>query len=282
MTSKRIEYIDVAKGIAIFIVVYGHSGVKWIFPYISWVQMTFFFFLGGVLFKNALEKKQSNLSWINAKIKHLIIPYIVFGSLMYAFFFVVSPDLLPDARQLIIGGVELKGIYGVYWFITVYLATSLVFNYVSQLKRNIQFAIIIAMNLLGHVLTMTANEPRVIFWNLDVVLISTTYFAFGYYLKDFLYIFKDFRVIIVSWFLVGLFVMLQINDVMDLRMGMKYKQFAHPFIDAIVPLICIVAMMGLIQIISKYIDFVKVFGEASLYIMYLHIPQATAFRILFD
>jgi fucose 4-O-acetylase-like acetyltransferase len=282
MTTKRIDYIDVAKGIAIFIVVYGHSGVRWIFPYISWIQMTFFFFLGGILFKNAIEKKQSNLSWIYAKCKHLLIPYFVFGSSMYLIFYIIAPDLLPSFGELVIGGVRLQGLYGVYWFITAYLGTTLVFNFISQTNRYVQYLIIIAMNLIGHVLTMTASEPREIFWNLDVVLISTTYFALGYYLKDFLHWFKDYRILIASWMLAAMFVFLQMNDFMDLRMGMKYKQYAHPLLDVLVPLVCIVAMLGAIQLVSKYIDFMKYFGEASLYIMYMHIPLATGFRVLFE
>lgn len=32
--KKRITWIDVAKGVAILIVVFGHSGVVWVNPYI--------------------------------------------------------------------------------------------------------------------------------------------------------------------------------------------------------------------------------------------------------
>ncbi len=283
MSNKRIDYLDVAKGVAIFIVVYGHSGVRWIFPYISWIQMTLFFFIGGILFQNAKEKNTSNLSWSMSKAKHLLIPYIVFGTSMYLIFLVIAPELLPSFEKIFIGGVRLQGLYGVYWFITAYFGTTIAFNFISQIKnRYVQYAILIVMNLLGHVLTMTASEPRAIFWNLDVVLISITYFALGYYIKGYLHYFKNIYVLISSFVLVVFFVTLQINDVIDLRMGMKYKQYAHPLLDVIVPLVCIVAILGVIQITSKYIKFMKYPGAASLYIMYMHIPLATGFRVLFE
>jgi fucose 4-O-acetylase-like acetyltransferase len=185
-TAQRIEWIDIARGMAMLIVVIGHSGASWVNPYISWVQMPLFFFIGGLVFKNAKDKKAGNVAWSLHKVRLMIVPYIVFGALTYFVFRELNPALLPSKQNLLFGGIRLQGIYGVYWFITVYLATILVFNLISQLKKKEHQLIVVgAMYVLGHVLFMTSDTVTPIVWNLDVVLISTAYFAMGYYLKSY-------------------------------------------------------------------------------------------------
>jgi len=49
--KKRIEWIDIAKGICIFLVVWGHSGDNPFGMVMSWFRIPLFFFLSGILFK---------------------------------------------------------------------------------------------------------------------------------------------------------------------------------------------------------------------------------------
>ena len=52
-TKKRIQWIDIAKGISIILVVYGHSGLNNVPIIGSWLhayRMPFFFFVSGLLF----------------------------------------------------------------------------------------------------------------------------------------------------------------------------------------------------------------------------------------
>ena len=52
MSKKRIEWVDISKGIAIILMIIGHSGIphflnNWIYSF----HMPFFFFISGVLSK---------------------------------------------------------------------------------------------------------------------------------------------------------------------------------------------------------------------------------------
>ena len=56
--TKRIDFIDVAKGIAIFLVVYGHTyDGRNLHLFIYSFHMPLFFFISGLLFK---ENKYAN------------------------------------------------------------------------------------------------------------------------------------------------------------------------------------------------------------------------------
>ena len=70
-SSKRIEWLDIAKGIGIFLVVYAHARA----PYSSYIynfHMPFFFLISGVLYKSGGNLKQ----YIFKKIKTLYIPFV--------------------------------------------------------------------------------------------------------------------------------------------------------------------------------------------------------------
>ncbi|MCG3413543.1 acyltransferase family protein [Staphylococcus massiliensis] len=54
--KRRIEWLDLAKGLCIIFVVLGHSGSHWYDNMLSWFRMPLFFFLSGLLFKPILEK----------------------------------------------------------------------------------------------------------------------------------------------------------------------------------------------------------------------------------
>ena len=71
MSSKRIEWLDIAKGIGIFLVVYAHARA----PYNSYIynfHMPLFFLISGILYKSGRDLK----SYIFRKIQTLYIPFV--------------------------------------------------------------------------------------------------------------------------------------------------------------------------------------------------------------
>lgn len=70
MSGKRIEWLDIAKGIGIFLVVYAHARA----PYNSYIynfHMPFFFLISGILYKSGGDVK----TYILKKVKTLYIPF---------------------------------------------------------------------------------------------------------------------------------------------------------------------------------------------------------------
>ena len=77
--KKRIQWIDIAKGISIILVVYGHSGLNNVPIIGSWLhayRMPFFFFVSGLLFSGA--KYSTIVPFLRKRIKTLYRPYFLF------------------------------------------------------------------------------------------------------------------------------------------------------------------------------------------------------------
>lgn len=76
--GKRIEWLDVAKGLGIICVVYGHTIFKdelwriWIYSF----HMPLFFFLSGITYNE--EKYINDRKFLASKIKSILIPYFIF------------------------------------------------------------------------------------------------------------------------------------------------------------------------------------------------------------
>lgn len=73
--SKRVDYIDVIKGIAIFGVVWRHTACP------SWLTLNFIFFiLGGFFFKRKPLK-----TFLYEKIRYILVPFLFFYLTSYLY-----------------------------------------------------------------------------------------------------------------------------------------------------------------------------------------------------
>ena len=80
--GQRLEFIDIAKGIGIILVVIGHS-IGWLVPY-HWIysfHMPFFFFISGFLF--TIQGKNF-LTFTKKRIRSLLLPAMFFTILLYS------------------------------------------------------------------------------------------------------------------------------------------------------------------------------------------------------
>lgn len=161
MGNKRIEYIDLAKGICICFVVLIHiMGVIPIVgtPIISF-HMPLFFFLSGVFFKT-----YGNFSgFIKRKINTLLIPYIffqaVFGYLYpYILFHIFGWECPNSHFSNMWFFLENKGVGGPVWFLWCLFVMNVIFYFVYKIGKR------------------SSHFPP-----LFILLLGSTGFLFGYY-----------------------------------------------------------------------------------------------------
>ncbi|MEC4818975.1 MAG: acyltransferase family protein, partial [Scytonema sp. PMC 1069.18] len=138
--SKRIEWIDCWKGLAITTVVVGHIFTT-LSKYIYWFHMPLFFFISGYLYK----EKTDYAAFFKKKFFHLMVPYfsflVLFTLLQYLPLIIDSwqQEQLLTIDKVIIstltliwkqfyGGANLVLWFGVFWFVTCLFFTQQLYN----------------------------------------------------------------------------------------------------------------------------------------------------------
>ena len=123
-TKQRISWIDVTKGIAIYLVILGHSliGLK-VNDYIFAFHMPLFFIASGLLFREKSIKKT-----ITGNIKKLLVPYyitsvcVILGRAVSAYLQGWTVQNIQNlCLNTMIGAVFGYGVDGSKWFFTVWM-----------------------------------------------------------------------------------------------------------------------------------------------------------------
>lgn len=129
MPQKRLAYLDMAKGVGIFLVVLGHieyieeNTLKWIFSF----HMPLFFIIGGILFYTQREKRQS----VFRKVQGILTPYLSFSLMLLTvngLTHLQNPNS-PSAGELLRQLVDTFSGYGVHilWFLPAYFIGNALF-----------------------------------------------------------------------------------------------------------------------------------------------------------
>ena len=133
MPRKRLTYLDMAKGIGIFLVILGHieyireDTLKWI----SSFHMPLFFVIGGILAYEKREEGRPLFSALAARARGTLVPYAAF-TIMLLTMNTLEHLLDPGARsgaQLARQYVDAATGYGIHilWFLPAYFTAGAIF-----------------------------------------------------------------------------------------------------------------------------------------------------------
>ena len=141
MPRKRLDYLDMAKGVGIFLVILGHieyiqeDTLKWI----SSFHMPLFFIVGGVLSYVKRDEKKPFFTALAGKARGSLLPYASFTLMLLTMntlsFFLGSESLTSSqlARQY----VDAATGYGIHilWFLPAYFIAGAVFLVLDKSLR---------------------------------------------------------------------------------------------------------------------------------------------------
>lgn len=264
-------WIDVLKGIAIILVVYGHNCTD--NRFVQAFHMPLFFLLSGFLFSSKPIK-----TYFKKSFSRLMLPYITF------LIIIALPELalhlmkddIGGGKYLILcmlyGGSYLKGPYAVFWFVSVLWMSTNLFNFIINRKWGL-WLLPIFIGISYFVTFLPISLP----FNIHIVPLATSFIIIGNLIKqqtDWIYnksVDKMPVLIVIS--IIFLSLLYLFRD--ELTMDMKYNNPGIPIVSLISSIIasasmaCLAIMLSRIKIIAKVLAFI---GEASMIIMFIHMP----------
>lgn len=189
--DTRKKWIDQARGLSIFLVVYGHN-FPVNEPYIYSFHVPLFFFIAGMF-----HPKKVTIETVKRRAKMILVPYFVWALLLFLFWFFLGRKYGDSAVAELSALDNLIGIFyaqggqdymdwGIpMWFLPCIFVVFSLFAAIQKIRNkvllNIVVLFVVALGFLWPK-TMGLHLP----WSLDVALVSVGFYAIGGLLKSWL------------------------------------------------------------------------------------------------
>lgn len=167
---KREEWIDVLRGIAIFMVILGHTIPEedMFFAYTSAIKMPLFFFLSGFLFSLKLD----NITYFKKIFYRLIIPWFALSLLPY----ILRPSRFFEIVLLLLQGKRA-------WFMLVFTIDSIFVFFLLKYIKNLNLAFCLSLGLAVGGIILTYMKINIILCG-NTILTTQLFIVSAYYLKQ--------------------------------------------------------------------------------------------------
>ena len=178
--TRRIEFIDLAKGVCILLVVLRHVGIN--IPIFDFLRMPLYFILSGLFFKTYGGGK----NFILKKINKILIPFLFFYIISYIAYYIIHytlPELpLEDYNGLQDLFVQHTLFNAPIWFLLCLFWVNVLFCIITMAANNeiLRFFFVIALCAIGFVLHIIEVFVPLC---LDSSLIALPFFYIGFHLK---------------------------------------------------------------------------------------------------
>lgn len=272
----RVQYIDISKGIAIYLVVLGHICLNTDYSrYIYAFHIPLFFFISGIFCKP--DKYPTFIDFVRSKAKLLLIPYASLYALSYLYKIVVeNPSGIPFNWKPIIGffyATDNGNLYpnGALWFLPALFVTEILFYGIHKVAKN--RSQLLGLLFLFAIVGFFLGEYRIhrLPFSLNTAFMAVFFLGFGYQLKENIFRINEIRRSqsllygLLSLAMMG--IVAYFNSVAD----MDYVRFGNPMLFFLGATFGIAATLFISKAIesNKLLNFL---GVNSLLIMGLQFP----------
>jgi fucose 4-O-acetylase-like acetyltransferase len=288
---KRVDYIDIAKGIGIVLVVMGHNDFELISPFVHKLiysfHMPMFFFMSGIFFKPDLP------FWlfVQQRFKKVLKPFLFILLFLYFTTISFSKVSLLEASRRLIKAMYANGHYLDWvqlWFLPHLFAVSLfAYFFIYAVRRTglfrLRWMILMVLYVIG-VLSIKLFSPFKISllskdfelyglpFSLDIVLVSGFFFLLAYELNQ-----KRYSSLLESpltLFVAGL-TLIFLVWYFPAKIDFNIRQFDSLPINTIEAILGILLMLALSKQLERVDWLSAVFryiGQASLVILIFQVP----------
>lgn len=189
MKIKRLNWIDMAKGFAMILVMFGHA------PFSSSIQaeiytfhLPLFFFMSGYLFSNA--KYNNFAAFFKKRFITIGIPYFCFSFIEYIYFFLFNNKQNVSPLKSLIGTIiplrfnNGTSHNGTLWFIVCLFMAELIFFLIVKYTKNDKKKIIVCLvgsAIIACLYNIYIKKPLP--WSIDVSFFAVVFYGIGYLIK---------------------------------------------------------------------------------------------------
>jgi fucose 4-O-acetylase-like acetyltransferase len=294
--SKRIAYLDVAKGLGILLVMLGHNYIKAFLPGLEQLifsfHMPFFFLLSGMLFKPDYPL----LVLFKRRFETLIRPYLAAIILLYSVYFFYTDTKLVTLLRRIVRSLYASGNY-IEWAQLWFLPHLFLLNMFAGILFLLFYGRIKGLWLrLGFLAAMLwagvaflpvyymkevsiAGQTIVLDGlpsSMDLLFITGTYFLIGHELRKL----ASERFFASIWtFLISGSILIALNIIFPYRMDLffrTYDSYIVNTLEALAGSIFVLSISSLIALKRNWLfATLKYFGEITIILLIFHQPAQT-------
>jgi acyltransferase len=277
--GNRIEWVDIAKGIGIILVIVGHTSIEfsWLGKFIYSFHMPLFFFLSGYFASHG--QYATIAAFIKRKSSALLIPYFIFAFISYLYFLFRYQYGDPAYFKDISVYQEFFGIFyssGTtewmdfnlpLWFLTCLFIVEALFFFIGKVfhKKSYIMLVLMICSVIGYL--DGVFHPYKLPWGIDVALTAVVFYGIGN-LSRTPVTFLISKALPVKFLLV--FCLFSVNVLFLTTVNLNSKIHGHYFdfyIAALSGIACCILLSSLIH--SRMLIF---FGKNTLILLALHMP----------
>ena len=254
--KKRVEWVDIYRGLGMLLVVMGHVGFGGVFSKIIHAfHMPMWFFISGYFFTPARDLRAT----LKRKIKSLFIPFFING-IVYFVEYLIRDKFQRGAFQytktllIMLTGIGTPIAGGNQWFLPALFFTNMIYYILRKRikQRMILLGTVVLLSVSGCLLATIMGRYSVpIPWSLDAGLVGLLFFHIGCLMREN----GDSRIVdtamnlnLLQLLLVGAatVTLSLVNGECNMRSG-RY---------AIIPLFFLTAFIGIVAMLnlSKYVE----------------------------
>lgn len=186
--KNRVEYVDMAKGIGMFAIIWGHIMLSgWSNNLVYSFHIPLFFFLSGMMFSSS--KYPSFGVFIKRRTKTLLVPYVMFSFITWLLWVVMNlithsnVELWKPLLQTFIaqgsGGFMVHNVP--LWFVTCLFVVEVLYFYIEKLPKWLNIVICVVCALIGDYMIRGGHLSfyRLLSWNIEAAMSALLFYSLG-------------------------------------------------------------------------------------------------------
>lgn len=188
MGRNRIDYIDIAKGLGMLAIIWGHIMLSgWSCKMVYGFHIPVFFMLSGMCFNQ--KKYDTFCGLIVRRVKTLLVPYMIFSVVTWLVYvagvLVLHYDTMTNCWYYMLQTALAQGSDGylrhnvALWFVTCLFVVDILYYYISKLSDVAILVLSVLCAVVGVLLSKHYYNITTLPWSFDSALVAIPFFAFG-------------------------------------------------------------------------------------------------------